>query len=90
MEEKKGRGFWEWLKGIGAGLLVWFLKSAVPRILVKILEKADMNGLADKVRPHLRKLFNALGPDMQAALTLAIRKMADFAEELLENEEVGN
>jgi len=90
MEEKKGGAFFEWLKARGAGFLVWILRTAIWRILVKILEKANSADIADKVRPYLRSLYKKLGPDAQVAITEAIRKMAAFAEELLENEEVGN
>ncbi len=90
MEEKKGWGFFEWLKGIGAGLLVWVLRTAIWRILVKILEKADSAAIADRARPYLRNLYTKLGPDAQEALTEAIRKFAEFAEELLKDKNVVN
>jgi len=90
MEEKKGQGFFEWLKGIGAGLLVWVLRTAIWRILVKILEKANSAEIADRVRPYLRSLYAKLGPDAQEALTKAIVKLAEFVSELLEDEEVVN
>jgi len=90
MEEKKGGAFFEWLKARGAGFLVWILRTAIWRILVKILEKANSADIADKVRPYLRSLYNKLGPDAQEALTKAIVKLAEFVSELLEDEEVGN
>jgi len=88
MEEKKG--FMEWLKSIGAGILVWVLRTAIWRILVKILEKANSAEIADKVRPYLRNLYAKLGPDAQTAITEAIKKLAAFAEELLADEKVVN
>jgi len=90
MEEKKGNVFFEWLKERGAGLLVWLLRTAIWRILVKILEKANSADIADKVRPYLRSLYTKLGPDAQAAITEAIKKLAAFADELLADENVVN
>ena len=90
MEEKKGGAFFEWLKERGAGILVWILRTAIWRILVKILEKANSADIADKVRPYLRSLYLKLGPDAQEALTKAIVKLAEFVSELLEDEEVVN
>ena len=88
MEEKKGNAFFEWLKERGAGVLVWLLRTAIWRILVKILEKANSADIADKVRPYLRSLYAKLGPDAQAAITEAIKKLAAFAEDLLADEKV--
>ena len=90
MEEKKGNVFFEWLKERGAGILVWILRTAIWRILVKILEKANSADIADKVRPYLRDLYKKLGPDAQEALTAAIVTLAEFVSELLEDEEVVN
>jgi hypothetical protein len=88
--EESRFSLFEWLKGVGAGLLVWVLKSAIWRILVKILEKADTEVIANSVRPHLRKLYAQLGPDAQVAITAAIKKLAEFAQELLEDKTVGS
>lgn len=90
MEEKKGNVFFEWLKERGAGLLVWILRTAIWRVLVKILEKADSAEIADKARPYLRDLYAKLGPDAQVAITEAIKKLATFAGELLADENVVN
>ena len=87
MNEKKS--FMEILKSAGAGLLVWVLRTAIWRILVKILEKADTGEIADKVKPHMKNLFNSLGPEAQKAMTIAIKSIADFCNELLEDETVG-
>ena len=89
MEEKKGSRILEALKGAGAGLLVWFLHTAIWRILVKILEKADTGEIADRVKPFLKNLFDKLGPEAQKAMTIAIKAISDFCDELLEDETVG-
>ena len=80
---------WKWIKARGLDIVVSIVRKQGAKLAVELLAKVDPNTLADDVRPHLRKLFKATGPDWQAAFAIAWRKIDTFVEELLADEQVG-
>ena len=79
----------EWLKQLWVQVVGWLLHWGAPRLIGYFLTKIDPGKLADAMRPHLRRLMEMAGPDWQAQFSIALRKIADFVDHLVNDPTTG-
>jgi hypothetical protein len=77
------------IKALLLKLLVRLLKGLAPGLAIQLLAYVDPTELADKVRPAIRQVFQAAGPDWQRAFKEAWAKMDAFMDDLLNDPSVG-
>lgn len=79
----------EWLKQLWTQIVGWLLHWGAPRLIGYFLSKIDPVKLADAMRPHLRRLMEMAGPDWQAQFSTALRKVAEFVNDLADDSGIG-
>jgi len=79
----------EWLKQRVTRIIGLLLHQGGPRLIGYFLTRIDPTQLADAMRPHLRRLMEMAGPDWQAQFSTALRKIAEFVDELVNDPNTG-
>ena len=79
----------DWLKKQALKIALRLARKQAAEIAISLLAQVDPSKLADSVRPYIRKLFEATGPDWQAAFAAAWGKIDAFVRELFNDPTVG-
>jgi len=79
----------DWLKKQALKIALKLARKQAAEIAVSLLAQVDPLKLADAVRPHIRKLFETMGPDWQGAFAIAWTKIDAFVRKLFDDPGVG-